>query len=67
MHAHKSDDDPRDEIVRLEEHIEELAAKIESCRKFIVASRIAMTGGGIVTFRRAPPCLLLRESEELGV
>ena len=48
MHAHKSDDDPHGEIVHLEEHIEQLAAKIESCRKFILASRIAMAGGGIV-------------------
>jgi hypothetical protein len=48
LHTDKSDDDPHDEIVRLEEHIEELAAKIESCRKFILASRIAMAGGGIV-------------------
>jgi hypothetical protein len=32
----------------LEAHIEELAAKIESCRKFILASRIAIAGGGIV-------------------
>ena len=48
MHAHKSDGDPHDEIVRLEAHIEELAAKIESCRKFILTSRIAMAGGGIV-------------------
>ena len=40
--------DPHEEIVRLEEHIEELAAKIESCRKFILASRIAMAGGGVV-------------------
>ena len=47
MHAYKSDDDPHGEIVRLEEHIEELAAKIESCRKFILASRIAIAGGGI--------------------
>ena len=39
--------DPRDEIVRLEAHIEELAAKIESCRKFILASRIVVAGGGI--------------------
>ena len=30
------DVDPHEEIVRLEEHIEELAAKIESCRKFII-------------------------------
>jgi hypothetical protein len=48
LHAHKSDEEPHGEIVRLEEHIEELAAKIESCRKFILASRIAMAGGGIV-------------------
>jgi hypoxanthine phosphoribosyltransferase len=40
--------DPHEEIVRLEEHIEELAAKIESCRKFIFASRIAVAGGGLV-------------------
>ena len=36
------------EIVRLEEHTEELAAKIESCRKFILAARIAVAGGGVV-------------------
>jgi hypothetical protein len=40
--------DPHEEIVRLEEHIEELAAKIESCRKFIFASRITVAGGGLV-------------------
>ena len=40
--------DPHEEIVRLEEHVEELAAKIESCRKFILASRIAVAGGGVV-------------------
>ena len=48
MHVDKSDGDLHDEIVRLEEHIEELAAKIENCRKFILASRIATGGGGIV-------------------
>jgi hypothetical protein len=48
LHAHKRADDLHGEIVRLEEHIEELAAKIESCRKFILASRIAVAGGGIV-------------------
>ena len=48
LYAHKSDGDPHDEIVRLEAHIEELVAKIENCRKFILASRIAMVGGGIV-------------------
>ena len=40
--------DPHEEIVRLEEHIAELAAKIESCCKFIIASRIAVAGGGLV-------------------
>jgi hypothetical protein len=40
--------DPHDEIVRLEERIEELAAKIESCRKFILALRIAVAGGALV-------------------
>lgn len=39
---------PRDEIERLEGRIGELAARIESCRKFIVASRIAIVLGGIV-------------------
>ena len=48
MRVHNSDGDPHDEIVRLEAHIDELAAKIENCRKFILASRIAMTGGGFV-------------------
>jgi hypothetical protein len=42
------DTDPHDEIVRLEARIEALAAKIESCHKFILAARIAMAGGGIV-------------------
>jgi hypothetical protein len=40
--------DPHEEIVRLEERIEELAATIESCRKCILASRIALAGGGLL-------------------
>jgi hypothetical protein len=44
---HKSAD-PNDEVVRLEERIEDLAEKIESCRKFILASRIAVAGGVLV-------------------
>jgi hypothetical protein len=40
--------DPHDEVVRLEERIEDLAAKIESCRKLILVSRIAVVGGGLV-------------------
>jgi hypothetical protein len=38
--------DPRDEIARLETRIEELAARIESCRKFMLASRLAVAAGG---------------------
>jgi hypothetical protein len=40
--------DPHDEVVRLEEHIEDLALKIESCRKLILASRIAVASGSLV-------------------
>jgi hypothetical protein len=42
--------DAHEEIVRLEERAEELAAKIESCRKFILAARIALVGGVVVLF-----------------
>ena len=38
--------DYHDEIVRLEAQIDELAARIESCRKFILAGRTAVMGGG---------------------
>ena len=37
-----------DEIVRLEEQTDELAARIENCRKFILAGRIAVISGGAV-------------------
>jgi hypothetical protein len=40
--------DPRDEIARLEAQIEQLADKVESCRKFMLASRIAIAGGSIL-------------------
>jgi len=43
-----NDSDHRDEIVRLEVQIDELAASIESCHKFILAGRIAVIGGGAV-------------------
>jgi len=42
--------DAHEEIVRLEERAEKLDAKIESCRKFILASRIAVVGGVVVLF-----------------
>jgi hypothetical protein len=40
--------DPHDDIVRLEARIDELADKLESCRKFILAGRIAIGGGAIL-------------------
>ena len=43
-----ADTDPHDEIERLETQIEELTARIESCRKFILAARIAVIGGGVL-------------------
>ena len=43
-----NDRDYRDEIVRLEELIDELGATIESCRKFILAGRMLVIGGGAV-------------------
>jgi hypoxanthine-guanine phosphoribosyltransferase len=42
------DTDPHDEIERLEAQIEDLTARIESCRKFILAGRIAVIGGGVL-------------------
>jgi hypothetical protein len=40
--------DPRVEIDRLEEKIEQLAEKLENCRKFVLASRIAIAAGGVL-------------------
>ncbi len=42
------DADPHDEIVRLEAQIDALAEKLESCRKFILAGRVAVAAGGVV-------------------
>ena len=40
--------DPHEAIARLEDHIEQLAAKLESCQKFAAASRFAMALGGVL-------------------
>jgi hypothetical protein len=44
------DDDagPHGEIARLEQRIEQLDAKLESCRKFAAAARFAMVLGGVL-------------------
>ena len=39
------EDDPTDEISAIEERIEALAENAERCRKFILASRIAIASG----------------------
>jgi hypothetical protein len=46
--AGMNEDDHHSEIVRLEERIDELEATIESCRKFILAGRIAIASGSVV-------------------
>ncbi len=42
------DADPHDEIVRLEAQIDALDEKLESCRKFILAGRVAAAVGSVV-------------------
>lgn len=42
------EDDPHGEIERLEAQIDELAARLESCRKFILIARIAVVAGAIL-------------------
>jgi hypothetical protein len=43
-----NDSNRREEIRRLEAQIDDAAARIESCRKFILVGRIAVVGGGAV-------------------
>jgi hypothetical protein len=40
--------DPRGEIVRLEAQIEQLGETLESTRKFVAASRVALVVGGVL-------------------
>lgn len=41
-------DDPRRDIERLEAQIDGLVARLESCRKFILVSRIAIVAGAVL-------------------
>jgi len=68
-----NDGDRRNEVVRLEEQIDELAARIESCRKFIRAGQIAIAVGGLVVIATLmgeiqfdPPILALAVAAVLG-
>jgi hypothetical protein len=45
---HLDDGERREQIVRLEARIEELAGAIESCRKIIAAAKAAMVLGGLL-------------------
>lgn len=42
------ENNPHGEIERLEAQIDELAMRLESCRKFILAARIAVVAGAIL-------------------
>jgi adenylate cyclase len=62
----KSDNDPHDEIAHLEAHIEELADKIESCRKFCsgTCSERATRVGRWKRARALAVCIPVSESRD---
>ena len=41
-----AEDDPTDEITRIEAQLEQLAATSEQCRKIIMVSKVAIAAGG---------------------
>ena len=41
-----AEDDPTDEITRIEARLEQLAATSEQCRKIIMVSKVAIAAGG---------------------
>jgi hypothetical protein len=64
----KNEGDHRNEIERLEAYIDELEARIESCRKFILTGQIAVASGaivliaivtGVIRFEPAPMALAI--------
>jgi uncharacterized protein YhaN len=48
MDTRTDDTDPHREIARLEDRIEQLAQKLEGCRKYALAARLAMALGGVL-------------------
>jgi hypothetical protein len=71
--AASMNDSTRDEIVRLEAQAEELADRIESCRRFILAGWISIVTGGLVLLamslgliRSGPSILGLAAAAVLG-
>src|SRR6202035_4674836 len=61
-----TDDDPTDEISDIEDRIEALAEIAERCRKFILASKIAIGAGGALLLMAIVGLFGLGEGTALG-
>jgi hypothetical protein len=61
-----TEDDPTDEIAQIEARIEELAETAERCRKFILASKIAIVGGVALLLVTMPGLLRAGQVAALG-